>query len=214
MLLTQLQTGLEACYDVRLPFTVDEFVCHDADWLQTMTGHCTAVDEVLLVREQCDGLDLTLYLESDTLQHASHALDSGSLDQQGLDAVCAVVEGVSHVVCLLWHAHHQRQISALDLELQADVDKFVLLAGTLVQGEDRQALHQRLFEAMRITSAAGSDLHERYRTANSQAASYCHWLNSTFMNARDSRGLACELARFYRLPGTRKRERIRRTQHA
>ncbi len=210
MLLSQLQRGLEKCYDVRLPFSIEQFVSHDPDWLQATTGDSRGIEEVLLIREQPDALDVTLYLENGAVDNANAALRSGALDRQGLEAVCAVMEGVSHVVCLLWHAHHERQISALDLELQADVDKFVLLAATLAEGEDRLALHRRLFEAIRITAAQGSRLHERYRTANAQAASYCHWLNTRFMNLRDQRGLSRELARFYRLSGSCKRERIRR----
>ena len=209
----QLQDGLQACYDVQLPFKVDRFVSHDADWLERMTGETDAIDEVLLVRQHDDSIDVTLYLENATVGQASAALQSGSLDRDGLESVCTVVEGVSHVVCLLWHACHERQLSALDLELQADVDKFVLLAATLTRSADRQLLHRRLFETVTITAEVGSARHERYRLANGQAASYCHWLNSRFMNPRDWRGLRRELARFYRLSGARKRERIRTALH-
>ena len=127
-----------------------------------------------------------------------------------LDSLCTVVEGVSHAVCLLWHAHYDRQLRPLDLELQAEIDKYLVLMGTVSNTSERSELHRRLFEQIRYIAPEGTALHERYRTASDSAASYCTWLTNTFVDQPDPRGLSSELARFYRLSGAAKFQRIQR----
>lgn len=210
-MLARLQCGLERRYDLQQPYPIGRFVSHDAALLRQTDGQLsTGRDETLLLRQDAEALDMTLFLEREVLLRAQRSLASGRLDTAGLDAVLTVVEGVSHVVCVLWHAHHGREVRALDLELQADVDKFVLLSRALSNPADRRDLLRRLFERMTISAPAGSALHARYRTAHRHASRYCRWLNSTYMNRGDEAGLASELARFYRLSGRGKRERIRR----
>ncbi len=36
-----------------------------------------------------------------------------------------MLEGVSHFLCVAHHATHDRQVSLLTLELQAEIDKYV-----------------------------------------------------------------------------------------
>ena len=204
MLLSQLQNGIERRYDLRIPYAVQQFVCHDEAMLEQLTGNRDEPDEVLLIQQAHDSLEFTLYLATEILERAENALSSGEINGDDLDSVCTVVEGVSHAVCLLWHAHHDRQLRPLDLELQAEVDKFVLLSSLLKRPGDRRRLHSRLFKHIRFQPQPGSLLFHRYKTASDRAENYCHWLNTTYMNSGDEHGLATELARFYRMSGNDK----------
>ncbi len=212
MLIDTLQATLQSRYDLAIPYMVNQFVSHDSDLAEDLAND-EIIDEALLVRQSSDTLEFTLYLDKSVLTHAGlcSANQSATIDGlNSLDNLCTVVEGVSHAVCLLWHAHHDRQLRPLDLELQAEIDKYLVLMNTMSKMSERNELHRRLFEQAHYIAPKDSELYKRYRTANDSAASYCAWLTHTFVDQPDPGGLSSELARFYRLSGTAKFQHILR----
>lgn len=226
MILSHLQERIESQYDLEIPYDVAAFVSHDIDVARTLAsvGQCneqtntsTELEEVF-IRQDNETLELTLYLDKDLVQTVDPACNVYSIDLKdseltsgpSVDDICTVVEGVSHAVCLLWHAHNDRQIRPVDLELQAEIDKFTLLLNDSEKPSQHRQLHYQLFRRCEFTAAPGSAMRERYRVANDLAAHYCHWLADTFIESANSPGLDTELARFYRLSGTAKFEYIRR----
>ncbi len=218
MLLESLQGQLETRYDLHIPYQVTAFVSHDVQVAERLSENCDIGAETVFVQQSTELLEFTLYLDADVLKAASNGLNNNfncperlaNTGQQvdELDSVCAVVEGVSHAVCLLWHAHHDRQLRPLDLELQAEIDKFILLIQIVGGATGRQNLHRRLFRKVRYLAPIGTALFERYRTANESAAIYCSWLQAEYLNNQNLNGLQQELARFYRLSGSDKFQRI------
>ncbi len=227
MIVGQLQSRLQRQYDLAFPYEVVQFVSHDEQLARQLSQQGQAPDarsehsrphpepECLFIQQGGDTLEFTLYLDKtvmaavsrhqETDQHTASADTTASLDN-----LCTVMEGVSHAVCLLWHAHHERQIRPVDLELQAEIDKFLLLLTSSERCLDRRQLHQQLFHQCRYVSEPGSELHARYRRANDFAADYCRWLVTQFIDNLDTSGLKTELARFYRLSGQAKFDRIQR----
>lgn len=211
MLLTDLQRKIESRYDLSIPYCIEQFVSSDravadrlADEHEQVGQHRPVVDEeVVFIQQQDDSLEFTLYVDEALL-----ASVDGS--RSNLDGLCTIVEGASHAVCLLWHAHHDRQIRPIDLELQAEIDKYVILLENHSCKLERRDLHQRLFSNSTLIPEQGSVLHERYRTASKLASEYCHWLDCHLMEQGDSAALHQELARFYRLSGQAKFDRIKR----
>jgi len=207
ILVDELERRIARRYDLELAYPLREFVLQDPDVLHALSGAASTTEELVLVRDGDDGLDFTLYLSREVCERAEVALARRELDNGGLDAICTLVEGVSHGVCLLWHARHARELRPLDMELQADIDKYLLLSHDLAVGG---ALHRALFERVRYTAPPGSGLEARYRHANKRAARYCRWLEKRFPGRRERRALGAELARFYRLSGHAKLRRIER----
>jgi hypothetical protein len=116
------------------------------------------------------------------------------LDPQDAEDPSVVFEEASHWLCLAWHAVHDRPISALALEFQADVDRFLFL-----RGRDRDPLaHLIEPEWSSWTEQAGGEVRARYRTANSLAFRYCRQLASRYPERRDTPSLLHELRGFYR----------------
>lgn len=232
MLVETLQTRLQHQYDLAIPYQVVHFVSHDTQLALHLSGESSdvgeethasgmqapspMVEETLFIDQSDDTLEFTLYLDKDVLNLASQHTQTASngavhaYDKHTIDSLCTVVEGVSHAVCLLWHAHHDRQIRALDLELQAEVDKYMLLLESCPDNQSRDRLHRQLFKDVRYTAPVGSTLYKRYKAAGDFAAIYCHWLVQEFPGPGDQLSLHQELARFYRLSGTAKFDRIRR----
>lgn len=213
-LVDELERRIHRRYDLDVAHPVREFLLHDAEVMRALAETASeegadgteGPEELVLVRAADDALELTVYLSEEICSRAGEALARGELGDGGLDAVCALVEGVSHAVCLLWHAQHGRSVRPLDLELQAEIDKYLLLSRDLaVEGE----LHAALFDDVAYHAPPESALGARYRSANGSAARYCRYLERCYRGRGGERPLAAELARFYRLSGHAKIRRIR-----
>lgn len=102
-----------------------------------------------------------------------------------------IVEETSHLVCLAWHASRERSVSGLQLELQADVDRFVFRH---LNGGDPFA-H---FERFRLRDDLPGELRSRYLVAHRSAQHYCRGLRRRFPGRSDIPALLAELRRFYR----------------
>jgi hypothetical protein len=118
----------------------------------------------------------------------------------GLDGLCQIIEGVSHFVYVATRAAQDRRATALELEMQAEVDKYVVLAGDIESLDVARsaALRERLFERVAFADAAGSELGERYRVANRTALRFLRRLERTHVASRRFGELRRELNVFFR----------------
>ena len=126
------------------------------DFVRTTDGPSR---ETLLVRHADDGLELALVLP---------ATDDGDAS----DSYVQMIEGVSHFVYVAERARIDLPATELELELQAEVDKFVLLAfdeEELVMERVRD-VHRSLYEDVAFLHAPDSEHGRRYRLANELAA--------------------------------------------
>jgi len=139
--------------------------------------------EELLVRTEEDAVELCLSLpEPSTQKHGS------------LDRYLQVVEGVSHFVYVAERARVALPATSLELELQAEVDKLVVLGvGESLHGERARLLHRRLYDDVRFLHPPETEEGQRYRLANRLAAQLWNGLL-----ARGERHVKPDLQRFYR----------------
>jgi len=114
----------------------------------------------------------------------------------------AVVEETSHFVCLAWHAEQGRPVSALTLELQSEIDRYLLAR---LQGRDPLA-HFRDFA---FDTRMDAPTRERYELAHAAGHRYCRALHGRFPGPTDLPDLLRELRGFYRAPGESKLRRAR-----
>ena len=161
----------------------------------------------------------------DRLEQVLISTDSGTLEmslvlddsllvpdmQWDLNGFCALTEGVSHVLYLANAAQRGQKISAFELELQAEIDKYLVLV-TAVGMECRDAL-KRLFASFTLDENVVSGLEaERYRRANRAAWSFCQRIAARFLDVhRIEQRMECllrEVREVYRLRGTSKLERL------
>ena len=90
-------------------------------------------------------------------------------------------------------------MTLLELELQAEVDKFVStmqLASEKQDAELMNVLHRKLFDEVRFSDDLDDEQAERYRAANEYAARFCRQLRSRFLEKGDALD---ELRTFFRL---------------
>ncbi len=180
----RIQRGLEALYRLDRTADVDAFVTH-ADEGQR---------EALLVRESEDGLELQLRIPR--LGDASVDVDGASLDP-----LCQIIEGVSHFVYLADRASLEREATQLELELQAEVDKYVILASALRDFDVRTSrrLRERLYDDVSFVHDANTVEGERYRMANVCARRFTGRLERDYVTRARFRELQGELRRFFHM---------------
>jgi hypothetical protein len=205
--LARLQLGLEALYRVETNLKVDAFVIDDEQ--RRRTGVARAPREQLLVREDAGELGMGLFVDRAALANLERNDPSLGLDEANFADFCVALEGVSHFVYLALCAAGHRRVSALELELQAEVDKFVccVLLGGGGRGQD---LRHRLFSEVRFLDDLDADERDRYRTANAEAARYAEALDRRFVREDRVTDMLSELRRFYRMGLDDKRGHIQR----
>jgi hypothetical protein len=144
--------------------------------------------EALLVRETDDGLEMALRVPQ-------------LVGEAELDPLCQIIEGVSHFVYLADRASAEREATQLEMELQAEVDKYVVLAASMAKLDvgTSGVLRAKLYERVAFQHAAGSELGERYRMANDLAGRFVRRLEQRFLATRRYQELRAELRRFYRM---------------
>jgi hypothetical protein len=202
--LALVQRGLETLYRVETELDVDDFVIDEAT--RDSLGTERAPREQLLVRQAGDGeLELALYVCPRALANLAAHDPRAHLDGQNLGDFLLAVEGVSHFVYVAYCARQERGVSALELELQAEVDKWLTCA--LTSGADWR---ERLFERFTLDPAMGADERERYRVANENARAYADVLHERFLTRGQVPAMLEEVRRFYRLDMSAKLDRIRR----
>ena len=109
------------------------------------------------------------------------------------------VEGVSHFIYAICCARAERPVTQLELELQAEVDKYVTcLLATDPALRVSEVLRRRLFGDANYEPDLEADEHERYRAANDNAHRYAAWLETEYVGPRKIPEMLGELRRFYR----------------
>jgi hypothetical protein len=192
--LSRLQLGLEALYRVQTDLQVDAFIIDDEQ--RRSAGVARAPREQLLVREEDGELGMGLFIDRAALANLERNDPGRRLDEANFADFCLALEGVSHFVYVALCAAGHRRVSALELELQAEVDKFVCCV--LLQGPSPE-LRGRLFRDVRFADDLDAEERDRYRTANAEAERYAAGLERRFVHQDRVNDMLAELRLFYRL---------------
>jgi hypothetical protein len=196
--LSRLQRGLETLYRVELDVRVDDFVIDAAT--RARIGVARAPREQLLVAQDDGVLDIGLFVDDRALANLARNDPTRGLGDDNLHDFLLTLEGVSHFVYLVWRARAHQAVSALELELQAEVDKYVtcvLLAEGA--GTSTTELRRQLFCDLELADDLDAIERDRYRVANENGHRYSGSLERRFVATRRYDAMLAELRCFYRL---------------
>jgi len=206
MVLQGLQSLLERLYDVDIDYDVYDFLITDRGVVPGLSPAAVTRDteEELLLAETADGAGMALYLDPGLLRRLEGADPVGALTEGNLADYCTALEGVSHFVYSAWRLDRDLPVSLLELETQAEVDKYAVTVFLLAdqQGGGYPAhVHPRLFDRVSFDERLEPDQYARYLTAHRSAAHYCRRLERRFVTRGEARieALVRELRKFYRL---------------
>ncbi len=211
MKLKPIQRHLQKIYEVDVPHDVDDFLVTDRALLEALGDETRSADEKLLVVQNGDEVELALYLDAELLERLREDDPTQRLHNGNIADFCTALEGVSHFLYLTWNAEYERGVSLLELEMQAEVDKYVstaMLFGSQDEGKIPRQLYTWLFDDPVFDESLDEDSRRRYRDANYYASRYCSQIESRYFRERRPGNLMNELRRFYRLPQHHKIRRI------
>lgn len=209
----RLQRHLEGIYGVPVSHDVEDFLITDAALARQLdtSENAREVKEKLLVRQTDEDLELTLYLDSEVVENLKKIDPERCLDDSNLEDFLIALEGVSHFLYVIWNANFCKPVTLFELEMQAEVDKYVtskLFSLQQPHGINPAALRTRLFGEPSFDQALSDDELERYRSANHYAGRYCDQLENRYEVNFGGAAMLEELRRFYRLSQGDKVSRI------
>lgn len=199
----RLQRHLEGIYGVPISLDVEDFLITDAELARQLdtSENARDVKEKLLVRQTDEDLELTLYLDSEVVANLEKIDPEHCLDDTNLEDFLIALEGVSHFLYVIWNANFRKPVTLFELEMQAEVDKYVtckLFSLQQPHGIHPAALKTRLFGEASFDRALSEDELERYRSANHYAGRYCDQLENRYEVDFGGAAMLKELRRFYR----------------
>ncbi|MEX2525778.1 MAG: hypothetical protein WD750_12530 [Gammaproteobacteria bacterium] len=212
MSLSLIQENLQSIYELEVAHNIQDFLITNREMARLLDAD-QSLDEVrekLLVYEDEDGLSLSLYLDEEVAGLFDDVHYHEQLDQQKIEEFCLALEGISHFLYLTWNATHDRAVTMMEMELQAEVDKFILLSRYFRERSLEPSpgqLRRLLFESAAYHESLGHEERKRYSDASEYAHKYCRNLESRYFSERGERQLLNELRRFYRL---NKRDKLKR----
>ena len=203
-MLNTLQNQLEQVYEVDTQLQVSEFLITDPQLAEKYdnSDNPREVHEKLLLAQNDEHLDVALYLSNEIVDHLKANNPLESLNENNLHQFWVALEGISHFTYLTWNAQHDREISLFELELQAEVDKFVMAIWLFSQQQDMQHprhLLSKLFIKLQFDSALTEHELSRYTLANQYAYRYCEKLLMFLVEQFNEQHLFNDIRRFYRL---------------
>src|SRR5215469_13644743 len=220
MLLSRLQSLIGGIYDVSVAHDVYDFLVTDRRRLPAAARGGTSEEE-LIVAQPANGGDevaLSLYLDPALLNRLAREDPLVRLHAGNVADWWTALEGVSHFLYLAWNAGHDRPVSVLELEMQAEVDKYVASYWLLRQQSPEHfpaELRRLLFARTRIDPRLAAGHAHLYREASRYAERFCARLEHTLSRNASARthdraggAVLAELRRFYRLTHARKRALI------
>ena len=170
-------------------------------------GHAPRGPEELLVLEEEDGVALGLYLSprvAAAAEGAYRTTRARASPRGPRSGTSPARRRASRTSSTSRPAPPRAGRSVLELEVQAEVDKFALLLLHLWRRGLRRmspALRRRCSNGSRYHGWLGQEERARYEEANRLGGGYARWLEGRFVEDADVEGLLRELRRTYRRAG-------------
>ncbi|MBI2335618.1 MAG: hypothetical protein HYU97_02510 [Deltaproteobacteria bacterium] len=186
------QRQIETLYQLPATFNIQNFLLAKSDLkgLLTENNPYLHADEVVLTATSDGELEIGVFFSPEILEN---------LEQLNIQQKLNLIEGISHFLLIVYKHHSEIPLTQLELELQAEIDKFLLL--TLNQScptnpEEALALISRPINLPNLNS----NQDQLYRQASEFAKRYCHYLLQKYLHSHSIDPLLQEIRTFYRLP--------------
>ena len=183
------ETCLSDYYELNPPSQALPFLVDREEFFQLTNRKPSSRAEVCLLRDtdhedDDEGYFLGIYFSEQIRQTLTRKPPFESLTRENLDAFCVLVEELSHFHLILQRSVFQRQVSRLELEWQAEIDK-VLVCALLLKEQagswNLDPLTHILFEEARLVNQS------HYHEAHRQAAGF--WRNVRAMGVGETLSL-------------------------
>lgn len=182
-LISIIQKQIESIYGIKVGTSAQDYLIDNHELLQLLPAHQQTYipKELFLVNPnpQNDTVEVALFFDSSLKQNLCTNNPLNGLDHDNISDFCTLIEGVSHFVYYLHKASLDCEITQLELELQAEIDKFLLLALLTTGNENIGTLQilDLLFDGYGLNEGMTEDQIIRYKTASFLARKFCFELS-------------------------------------
>jgi hypothetical protein len=200
-MLASILQHIDRVYDLDLDVDIRDFLVtrETCARLGHDDGHA-----LVLVREDdaCEEIELGVYIGESELDQLSKIDLSQAIHPRSFEILVTVIEEVSHFAYLVFSASREQRVTQLELELQAEVDKYVtatLLLAARNEGRVHANVLDRLFGDFEVRRGLDAGRRDRYKAAASLASRYCSYVVEAALGRDSLNALLPELRSFYRL---------------
>lgn len=151
-LLESVQGLLERTYRMSPLSGIARFVVGDVGYrrfyggVDALAGPASAAHGArVLVRETGDGVRASLYLPDDLVRALEASPPQRGLNDSNVDAFATLVEETDHLLCIAERTAERREVSCFELELHADVSKYLVLSRFLSPRRDRVGERRKIW---------------------------------------------------------------------
>ncbi len=211
-LIRKIDLALKEIYNLDSSQTAEEFLIQELkEGLQVRSANYHGA---LLIKEDGD-LNVGIYLDEEIKSGLMGAekKEPGDWNIEELNAFAVATEEISHLNYLIYVAGCGRQVSQLELELQGEIDRFVVFYYAMKsQNIDEEKLFQdlleRFFSLFRWKDGLAPLEKDRYAMAHSLARRFFHREAKHFSKHCKEETRLRFLRTFYRLNAPEKLSRI------
>ena len=184
-LIHQIQNHIQAIYGINVGQDAGDYLINRDELIALLPVNQQTLipKELFLVnpQPQNDTLEIALFFDESLTQNLQTHDPLKKLSSENISDFCTLVEGVSHFVYYLHKASLELDISQLELELQAEIDKFVLLSlGVCGENQRHEEILDMLFENYHLHDKLTPAQRDRYHSATQLARKYCYELLQNF----------------------------------
>ena len=218
MLVTTVQQQFQSIYQLPHDLSIEDFLINQEALETVQEEQCDLLSTAhhrgfMLLFPEGNELHVGIYLHNQLLDNLRKHNPLFGLHEKNIGDFCIMIEEVSHFLYTTWRAQHDIKMTKLEIELQAEVDKFVLCS--LYRAQHPESLHrlplmELLFESYHFEKNIPEESQQRYHTASRLASHYCHFLNRHYFNDNHIPQMIKEIRQFYRFSQTDKISHINR----
>jgi hypothetical protein len=190
--LIQIHKDLQKLNGVNHIFSVMDFV-------KETDGKNTCI-----FKENKDDTEALICLNKELLERVNALQLPNDFSFNNVSDVSIVIEELSHFITYCHKAEKDDPISQLELEVQAEVDKFALILSWLSQKNEEDKKHDlfdRLFGDLNLGDWVPLDSQDRYKEAHEIARSFCRSILNNKLNYKDRRKV---FQKFFLTPASEK----------
>jgi hypothetical protein len=206
MRISEIHSTLCKLYAIDCDVDIEKYlIAIDYQIDDIMVGNRIGGREALVIRECGEMTELGLFISPEIIE----AIE-GSSPLSCPDEFSCATEGVSHFIYVYNRASRGERITKLELELQGEVDKFLMLS--LAAYQERRFVPPELFvmqfENHRFDPKLDESERLRYTSASELAAKFCHFLLERCFNPLRTDELLRQSRDFFRRNFSQKISRL------
>lgn len=170
-----------------------------------VVGNRNSGREAVFIYDKGSEVEMGLFLSPEVINELSIDDPLSNPDSFG----CAA-EGLSHFIYLMDRLNKGMHATKLELELQAEVDKFLLFHLAAANGGKSvpESVFNMQFEDFSFDSNLTPDEKERYIEASAFAAKFCHFLRQNYFNPLRISELMVVVREFFKMNLSQKIARL------